>query len=103
MAKVPVTVYLEPSQLARIERQAQVVGKTRSAWISRALVRALQGELEPLDDVLLDQLTKVRANQEIVLKLLAGLDKSTALKDVQRAAQQLGERMLVEAKARVGR
>lgn len=103
MAKVPVTVYLEPSQLARIERQAQVVGKTRSAWISRALVRALEGELEPLDDVLLDQLTKVRANQETVLKLLAGLDKSTALKDVQRAAQQLGERMFIEAKARVGR
>ena len=103
MAKVPVTVYLEPSQLARIERQAQVVGKTRSAWISRALVRALEGELEPLDDVLLDQLTKVRANQETVLKLLAGLDKSAALKDVQRAAQQLGERMLIEAKARVGR
>lgn len=103
MAKVPVTVYLEPSQLVRIERQAQVVGKTRSAWISRALVRALEGELEPLDEVLLDQLTKVRANQETVLKLLAGLDKSTALKDVQRAAQQLGERMLIEAKARVGR
>lgn len=103
MAKVPITVYLEPSQLARIERQAQVVGKTRSAWISRALVRALEGELEPLDDVLLDQLIKVRANQETVLRLIAGLDKSTPLKDVQRAAQNLGERMLVEARARVGR
>jgi uncharacterized protein (DUF1778 family) len=103
MAKVPVTVYLEPRQLAQIERQAQAVGKTRSAWIARALVRAAEGELEPLDDILLDQLTKVRANQETVLKLLVGLDKSAALKDVQRSAQNLGERMLVEARARVGR
>lgn len=60
MARVPITVYLLPEQLAGIERRAAQVGKQRSAWVADTLVRALDDELLPLDEILLDQLTKLR-------------------------------------------
>ena len=103
MAKVPITIYLTTEQLAKIEHQASVVGESRSAWVSQTLLRALHGELEPFDEILLDQLIKVRANQEQVLKLVAKVAKSTSLHDVQKAAFELAERMLVEAKSRTGK
>lgn len=103
MAKVPITIYLAPNQLAAIERQAEAAGKSRSAWVSQVLIRALEGRLSPLDDVLLDQLTKVRANQEQVLKTLANLSKTVSIHDLQTASLDLANRMLVEAKARVGK
>ncbi|MAC13018.1 MAG: hypothetical protein CMN74_12545 [Sphingorhabdus sp.] len=103
MAKVPITVYLTDRQLAAIERQAEATGKSRSAWVSQALIRAVEGELSPLDDVLLDQLTKVRANQEHVLKSVASLSKSINAADVQKASLDLADRMFAEAKSRVGK
>lgn len=103
MAKVPITIYLSAAQLAKIEHQAQVVGESRSAWVSQTLLRALEGELEPFDEILLDQLIKVRANQEQVLKLVAKVAKSTSLQDVQKASRDMAERMLFEAKSRIGK
>ena len=44
MARVPITVYLLPEQLAGIERRAAQVGKQRSAWVADTLVRALNDE-----------------------------------------------------------
>lgn len=103
MAKVPITIYVTPKQLASIERQAEAAGKSRSAWVSQTLIRSVEGELSPLDDVLLDQLTKVRANQEHVLKSVANLSKSINAADLQKASLDLADRMFAEAKLRVGK
>ncbi len=72
MARVPITVYLLPEQLAGIERRAAQVGKQRSAWVADTLVRALDDELLPLDEILLDQLTKLRAGLETMVEAQAG-------------------------------
>ena len=103
MAKVPITVYLEPKQLASVERQAQATGKTRSAWVSETLLRAVEGELLPVDEVLLDQLTKVRANQEQVLKLVTQMNRTASLPNAQKASLELAERMYSEARSRASR
>lgn len=102
-AKVPITVYLAPRDLASIEDQAKATGKTRSAWVAAALTRAIEGKLLPIDDILLDQLTKVRANQEQVLKLMAQTSRSTPLPEVQKASLAMAKRMYTEARSRASK
>lgn len=105
MARVPITVYLQPEQLAGIERRAAQVGKQRSAWVADTLVRALDDELLPLDQILLDQLTKMRASVELLVEAQAGrgLEGKTRLADIRQRGRDLAARMLAEARERIGR
>ena len=105
MARVPITVYLQPDQLAGIERRAAQVGKQRSAWVADTLVRALDDELLPLDEILLDQLTKMRASVELLVEGQAGHGPKgkAGLAEIQQRGRDLAARMLAEARERVGR
>lgn len=105
MARVPITVYLQPDQLAGIERRAGQVGKTRSAWVADTLVRSLEDELLPLDEILLDQLTKVRAGLEVVAEAQVGRgpDSKKGLAELRQRRTDLATRMLAEARARLRR
>ena len=105
MARVPITVYLQPDQLAGIERRAAQVGKQRSAWVADTLVRALDDELLPLDEILLDQLTKMRASVELLVEAQAGhgSEGKTRLIEIRHRGRELAARMLAEARQRVGR
>jgi hypothetical protein len=105
MARVPITVYLQPDQLASIERRAAQVGKQRSAWVADTLVRALDDELLPLDEILLDQLTKMRASVELLVEGQAGHGPKgkAGLAEIRQRGRDLAARMLAEARERVGR
>ena len=105
MARVPITVYLQPDQLSGIERRAGQVGKTRSAWVADTLVRSLEDELLPLDEILLDQLTKVRAGLEVVAEAQVGRgpDSKKGLAELRQRRTDLATRMLAEARARLRR
>ncbi|KQM68581.1 hypothetical protein [Sphingomonas sp. Leaf20] len=105
MARVPITVYLQPDQLAGIERRAAQVGKQRSAWVADTLVRALDDELLPLDEILLDQLTKMRASVELLVEGQAGHGPKgkAGLAEIRQRGRDLAARMLAEARERVGR
>ena len=105
MARVPITVYLQPDQLAGIERRAAQVGKQRSAWVADTLVRALDDELLPLDEILLDQLTKMRASVELLVEGQAvhGPKGKAGLAEIRQRGRDLAARMLAEARERVGR
>lgn len=105
MARVPITVYLQPDQLAGIERRAAQVGKQRSAWVADTLVRALDDELLPLDEILLDQLTKMRASVELLVEGQAGPGPKgkAGLAEIRQRGRDLAARMLAEARERVGR
>jgi hypothetical protein len=105
MARVPITVYLQPHQLAGIERRAAQVGKQRSAWVADTLVRALDDELLPLDEILLDQLTKMRASVELLVEGQAGHGPKgkAGLAEIRQRGRDLAARMLAEARERVGR
>lgn len=105
MARVPITVYLQPDQLAGIERRAAQVGKQRSAWVADTLVRALDDELLPLDEILLDQLTKMRASVELLVEGQAGHGPKgkAGLAEIRQRGRDLATRMLAEARERVGR
>jgi hypothetical protein len=105
MARVPITVYLQPDQLAGIERRAAQVGKQRSAWVADTLVRALDDELLPLDEILLDQLTKMRASVELLVEGQAGHGPKgkAGLVEIRQRGRDLAARMLAEARERVGR
>jgi len=105
MARVPITVYLQPDQLAGIERRAAQVGKQRSAWVADTLVRALDDELLPLDEILLDQLTKMRASVELLVEGQAGHGPKgkAGLAEIRQRCRDLAARMLAEARERVGR
>lgn len=100
MARVPITVYLQPDQLAGIERRAGQVGKTRSAWVADTLVRALEDQLLPLDEILLDQLIKVRAGLELVAEAQAGEGQAgkARLAGMRQRRSDLAGRMLAEAR-----
>lgn len=102
MARVPITVYLTPAELAQIEARASALGKSRSAWVSETLLRALGGELQPYDEVHLEQLCKVRAGQEVLLEALAELDR-TRIAGWRERVLRYGERLLQEARERIGR
>lgn len=103
MARVPITVYLLPEQLAGIERRAAQVGKQRSAWVADTLVRALNDELLPLDEILLDQLTKVRAGLETIVEAQAGRgpEAKTRLANMRQRGRDLAARMQSEARERL--
>ncbi|RSU51003.1 hypothetical protein [Sphingomonas sp. S-NIH.Pt15_0812] len=105
MARVPITVYLLPEQLAGIERRAAQVGKQRSAWVADTLVRALDDELLPLDEILLDQLTKLRAGLETMVEAQAGRgpDAKARLTDLRQRSRDLAARMQAEARERLRR
>jgi hypothetical protein len=105
MARVPITVYLLPEQLAGIERRAAQVGKQRSAWVADTLVRALDDELLPLDEILLDQLTKLRAGVETMVEAQAGRgpDAKARLADMRQRGRDLAARMQAEARERLRR
>lgn len=105
MARVPITVYLLPEQLAGIERRAAQVGKQRSAWVADTLVRALDDELLPLDEILLDQLTKLRAGLETMVEAQAGRgpDAKARLADMRQRSRDLAARMQAEARERLRR
>lgn len=102
MAKVPITVYLTPAELAQIEGRAEVLGKSRSAWVSDTLLRALCNELQPYDEVHLEQLCKVRAGQEVLLEALAERDR-TRIGQWRDRVFRNAERLLQEARERIGR
>ncbi|PZU72847.1 MAG: hypothetical protein DI530_17850 [Sphingomonas sp.] len=105
MARVPITVYLQPDQLAGIERRASQVGKTRSAWVADTLVRSLEDELLPLDEILLDQLTKVRAGLEVVAEVQVGRgpESKKGLAEMRQRRTDLATRMLAEARGMLRR
>lgn len=99
MPKVPITVYVEPVELAAIERQASDEGRTRSAWVYEALQSALDGRRTSPLEIVFDQLVKVRANQEVLLKTVSV--SNAKLEAARRDAQQLAERMAKEARKRL--
>jgi hypothetical protein len=105
MARVPITVYLQPDQLAGIERCAAQVGKQRSAWVADTLVRALDDGLLPLDEILLDQLTKMRASVELLVEGQVGHGPKgkAGLVEIRQRGRDLAARMLAEARERIGR
>lgn len=105
MARIPITVYLQPDQLAGIERRAALVGKPRSAWVADTLVRALDDQLLPLDEILLDQLTKMRAGVELIIEgqTAPGRDGKARLVEVRKRGRDLAARMLAEALERLRR
>ncbi len=102
VARVPITVYLTLAELAQIEARASALGKSRSAWVSDTLLRALGGELQRYDEVHLEQLCKVRAGQEVLLEALAELDR-TRIAVWRERVLRYGERLLQEARERIGR
>lgn len=102
MAKVPITVYLTPGELAQIETRAAALGKSRSTWVSDTLLRGLGNELQPYDALHLEQLCKVRAGQEVLLEALAGQDRDRIAGWRDRVYRS-AERMLQDARERIGR
>lgn len=102
MPRVPITVYLTPIELAQIESRAATLGKSRSTWVSDTLLRALGNELQPYDEVHLEQLCKVRAGQEVLLEALAGQDRERIAGWRDRVFRS-AEKMLQDARERIGR
>lgn len=99
MPKVPITVYVEPGELAAIERQASDEGRTRSAWVYEALQSALHDRRTSPLEIVFDQLVKVRANQEVLLKTVSA--NNAKLEAARRDAHQLAERMAGEVRKRL--
>ena len=68
-------------------------------------MRSLEDELLPLDEILLDQLTKVRAGLEVVAEAQVGRgpDSKKGLAQLRQRRAELATRMLAEARSRLRR
>ena len=66
MARLPLTVYLPRTDLARLETRARAVGMTRSAFAGNAIKALLDGE-KAGDTALAEQLQFLRLATEVLI------------------------------------
>lgn len=99
MSKGSFSVYLDRSVELEIGRRAALEGTTKSGWASRALERAVSGELIPFDETLLEQVIRGRAVGEILMELLANERKEQGLSLIEKRTRRYVE----AARERIGK
>lgn len=97
MAKIPLTVYLDEEVMAALDGRATALGKTRSACAAQMLGRSIAGGLSEFDELLIDQLTKMRARVEVLTEQGGNVDQA------RKRSTMLAERFAAEARVRLDR
>lgn len=82
--------------MAALDQHAITIGKKRSACAAQILGRSIAGGLSDFDELLIDQLTKLRARVEVLT------EQGGNAKQMRERSGMLAERFAAEARVKLG-